>query len=89
MGWYTPDLEDLKETTWNTWQYTEEGERIIYFLDLYGGERSDYGEYDGEVCLAWLYDGDEEYQEYYEAGGAWKRWMGRYACVWIYAVSEA
>lgn len=66
MGWYTPDLEDLKETTWNTWQYSEEGERIIYFLDLYGGERSDYGEYDGETCLAWLYDGDEEYQEYYE-----------------------
>lgn len=59
-------MEDLKETTWNTWQYPEEGERTIYFLDLYGGERSDYGKYDGEACFAWLYDGDEEYQEYYE-----------------------
>lgn len=66
MGWYAPDLEDLWETTWSTYQDLDEGERTIYYLDLYGGEQADYGEYDGEACFAWLYDNDEDCQEYYE-----------------------
>lgn len=65
MGWYAPDLEDLRETVWSTYQDPDEGERTIYYLDLYGGEQADYGEYDGEACFAWRY-GDEECQEYYE-----------------------
>lgn len=66
MGWYAPDLEDLWETTWSTYQDLNEGERTIYYLDLYGGEQADYGEYDGEACFAWRYDDDEDCQEYYE-----------------------
>lgn len=65
MGWYAPELEDLRETTWSTYQELDEGEITIYYLDLYGGEQADYGEYDGEACFAWQY-GDEECQEYYE-----------------------
>lgn len=66
MGWYAPELEDLRETTWSTFQKSDEGERTIYYLDLYGGEQADYGEYDGEACFAWQYGDDEECQEYYE-----------------------
>lgn len=66
MGWYVPKPGDLKETTWTTYQDPEEGERTNYVLTLYGGEQAGYGEYDGEVCFAWLYEDEEEYQEYYE-----------------------
>lgn len=66
MGWYAPELEDLRETTWSTFQKSDEGEQTIYYLDLYGGEQADYGEYDGEACFAWQYGDDEECQEYYE-----------------------
>lgn len=66
MGWYAPDLEDLRKTTWSTYRESDEEESIIYCLDLYGGEQADYGEYDGEACFTWQYGDDEECQEYYE-----------------------
>lgn len=66
-----PLAEELKDTMWSIQRSPESGGRsAVYFLDLYGSEDSECGDYEGEASFTWLYDGDEEYQETYE--GWWR-----------------
>lgn len=70
MGWQPPTAEELGGTTWNTWSYPEDDMRVVYVLELRGGEASEFGDYDGEASLVWFFDGEGTYQETYE--GWWR-----------------
>ena len=86
MGWYTPDLEDLKGTPGNiqkkgnasftSWIYMAVNDPIMENMTA-------------KLVSHGYMTAMRNIRNTMRAGGAWKKWMGRYACVWIYVVSEA